>query len=253
MKQSINEIRSILQQTKVENEFIQSLRFDERKGVRQLLLAWDKEQQKKLQLEEQWHEMMHYENNLKNSGSKMIAGVDEVGRGPLAGPVTAAAVILPNHLYLPGLNDSKKLSLQKRENYYQLLRSQAFTGVGEASVTEIDEINIYEATKLAMERAIQALPVTPDALLIDAMKLSTDIPQTSLIKGDAKSVTIAAASVVAKVTRDRLMEKLDQVYPGYGFADNAGYGTKQHLQGMEKQGITEVHRKSFSPVRALLQ
>lgn len=252
MKYNLKEIEEILSRITEENEFIEYLKQDERKGAQRLLKAWEKTRDSKRKLEEEWDQMMYYENMFRADGCIQIAGVDEVGRGPLAGPVTAAAVILPADLRLPGLNDSKKISVHKRKFYYDILNTQAAVGVGEASVAEIDELNIYQASKLAMMRAVEALPVVPDALLIDAMTLPADILQTSIIKGDAKSVSIAAASVVAKVQRDDYMKELHSIYPGYGFAENAGYGTKAHLSGLEKFGITKEHRRSFAPVKAYI-
>lgn len=210
---------------------------------------------KKDEIEDRKHlkfiEMSAYENDLYAKGIQFIAGIDEVGRGPLAGPVVAAAVILPPKFYLPGLDDSKKLSKKKREEYYDIIIKEAVSySIGQAEVEEIDAFNIYECAKRAMIRAVNGLSVTPHHLLIDAMKLSCEIPQTSIIKGDAKSISIAAASIVAKVTRDRLMEALDQQYPMYGFKTNSGYGTKAHLEAIEAYGILPVHRKTFEPIRS---
>ena len=184
----------------------------------------------------------------------MIAGVDEVGRGPLVGPVVAACVILPKEFSLEGLTDSKKLSEKKREFYYDEIMRQAISvGVGIISEEKIDEVNIYEATKLAMREAISKCSVRPEHILIDAMPLSLDIPTTSIIKGDFKSITISAASVIAKVTRDRMLDELDKKYPMYDFKDNKGYPTKKHLEAIEKYGIIPEHRKSYGPVRDYLE
>ena len=189
-----------------------------------------------------------YEKELYKKGIKYIAGVDEVGRGPLIGAVVAAAVILPNDFYLEGLTDSKKLSEKKREAFYKVIMNKALAvGIGIVSEKRIDEINIYEATKEAMIMAINNLSIKPEHVLIDAVKLDIDIPSTSIIKGDAKSQSIAAASIMAKVTRDRMMYELDKEHPEYDFAHNKGYGTKKHIEAIRKYGILKEHRKSFAP------
>ncbi len=191
-----------------------------------------------------------YEDELIKKGIKYIAGVDEVGRGPLVGPVVTACVILPENYQLDGLTDSKKLSLKKREMYYDIIMRDALSvSIGIKDEKIIDEVNIYEATKLAMYEAINNSKIKPEHVLIDAMKLEElSIPSTSIIKGDLKSITISAASVIAKVTRDRMLVELDKKYPEYGFAKNAGYGTKQHVEAIEKFGIIPEHRKTFKPV-----
>lgn len=191
-----------------------------------------------------------YEDELEKKGIKYIAGVDEVGRGPLVGPVVTACVILPPGYTLDGLTDSKKLSLKKREMYFDIIMKDALSvSIGMKSEDVIDDVNIYEATKLAMYEAINNSKIKPEHVLIDAMKLEElDMPSTSIIKGDLKSITIAAASVIAKVTRDRMLVELDKKYPEYGFAKNAGYGTKQHIEAIEKYGIIKEHRKTFKPV-----
>ena len=195
-----------------------------------------------------------YERNLIQKGYEKIGGIDEVGRGPLVGPVVAACVILPKNYQLDGLTDSKKLSEKKREKFYDILKQDAIAiGIGVVSEKKIDEINIYEATKLAMQEAIKNLKVEPDYLLIDAMKLETSIPSTSIIKGDAKSLSIAAASVIAKVTRDRMLIELDKKYPMYDFKHNKGYPTKKHLEAIKKYGIIVEHRRSYGPVSNYLK
>lgn len=194
-----------------------------------------------------------YERKLKETGVRLIAGVDEVGRGPLIGPVVAACVILPDSFCLDGLTDSKKLSEKKRDFYYEEIMRQALSvGVGIISAQVIDQVNIYEATKLAMREAISQLSIVPDHILIDAMPLELDIPTTSIIKGDLKSITISAASVIAKVTRDRMLYELDEKYPMYGFRDHKGYPTKKHLEAIQKYGILAEHRRSYGPVRDYL-
>lgn len=196
----------------------------------------------------------YFERKLRKTGVTLIAGVDEVGRGPLVGPVVAACVILPEHFSLEGLTDSKKLSEKKRDFYYDEIMRQAISvGIGIISEKKIDEVNIYEATKLAMKEAIDKCGVKPEHVLIDAMPLSVDIPTTSIIKGDFKSITISAASVIAKVTRDRMLDELDKKYPMYDFKDNKGYPTKKHLAAIEEYGIIPEHRKSYGPVRDYLE
>ena len=192
-----------------------------------------------------------FEKELNTNGIEFIAGVDEVGRGPLVGPVVTACVVLPKDYYLEGLTDSKKLSKKKREYFFDIIKKDALgIGIGIKSEKIIDEVNIYEATKLAMKEAIDNCKkkCKIEHVLIDAMKLDLDIPSTSIIKGDFKSITIAAASVIAKVTRDRMMDELDEKYPMYGFKDNAGYGTKQHIEAIKEYGIIDEHRKTFKPV-----
>ncbi len=190
-----------------------------------------------------------YEKELNDKGITLIAGVDEVGRGPLIGPVVAAAVILPKDFKLDGLTDSKKLSEKKREEYYKIINDKAIAvGVGIISEKRIDEINIYEATKEAMKKAINNLNPKPEHILIDAMPLDLDIPTTSIIKGDLLSISISAASVIAKVTRDHMLYEIDKEYPMYDLKNNKGYGTKKHLEAIKEYGITKYHRLSFKPV-----
>ena len=175
-------------------------------------------------------DLLKYEKELYDNGINLIAGVDEVGRGPLIGPVVAAAVILPKNYKLDGLTDSKKLSEKKRDKFYEIIKRDAISiGIGFMDEKVIDDVNIYEATKLAMKEAINNLDINPEHILIDAMPLELSIPTTSIIKGDAKSESIAAASVIAKVTRDKMMYDLDKEYPMYGFKNHKGYPTKKHI------------------------
>ena len=194
-------------------------------------------------------DLYKYEKELYKSGCKYIGGVDEVGRGPLIGSVVAACVILPFDFALEGLTDSKKLSEKKRDEFYKIIWDKAIAiGIGIVDEKVIDEVNIYEATKIAMKKAISDTNIKPDHVLIDAMPLDIDVPTTSIIKGDAKSISIAAASVIAKVTRDKMMYELDKIYPMYGLASNKGYGTKKHIEAIKKYGITKYHRLSYKPV-----
>ena len=191
-----------------------------------------------------------YERELRKKGITLIAGVDEVGRGPLVGPVVTACVILPEKFDLEGLTDSKKLSEKKREILYKEIEEQALgIGIGIVDNKEIDKINILNATKKAMMMAINNCNVRPEHVLIDAVKLDIDIPTTSIIKGDLKSITISAASVIAKVTRDHMLYELDKKYPMYDFKHNKGYPTKKHIEAIMEYGIIKEHRRSYSPVK----
>jgi ribonuclease HII len=198
-------------------------------------------------------DLYEYERELYNQGLNYIAGVDEVGRGPLVGSVVAAAVILPKDFILEGLTDSKKLSEKKRNIFFDIIMEQAISvGVGIIEADKIDEVNIYQATKLAMYQAIANLNHVVDHVLIDAMKLDLDVLSTAIIKGDAKSISIAAASVIAKVTRDRMMEELDNKYPLYGFKKHKGYPTKMHIEALKNNGIISEHRRSYKPVSDII-
>lgn len=196
-------------------------------------------------------DLYRYERELYDKGIHYIGGVDEVGRGPLIGSVVTACVVLPKDFKLEGLTDSKKLSEKKRDKFYDIIMKEAVAvSIGEVKEDEIDKLNIYEATKKAMKMAIEGVrkQINLEHVLIDAMPLDIDIPTTSIIKGDAKSISIAAASVIAKVTRDRQMYELDKIYPMYDLAHNKGYPTKKHLEAIEEYGITQYHRLSYGPV-----
>ncbi len=192
--------------------------------------------------------MSEYERNAYKKGHRFIAGIDEVGRGPLAGPVVAACVILPENIFIEGINDSKQLSAEKRDNLYDLIREKAISyGIGMVDEKMIDEVNILNATYMAMEAAIKQLKPQPDLLLNDAVKLkNVEIEQIPIIKGDSLSISIAAASIIAKVTRDRLIDEMDSTYPEYGFSKNKGYGTKEHIEAIKKYGLCPIHRISFT-------
>lgn len=236
-----------------EDSFIKLLENDQRKGVQRLLAQWKKKQEEEQKEKQRLQEMTVFEQEARENGATYIAGIDEVGRGPLAGPVVAAAVILPDHFYPAGVDDSKKLSKKRREALYDLILEKALSvGIGVVEADEIDRLNIYEATKKAMLTAIHSLQRTPDYLLLDAMNLAIHLPQKSIIKGDRRSLTIACASIVAKVYRDRLMENFSKTYPQYHFEKNAGYATKEHLEALERYGPCPIHRKSFSPIKEML-
>lgn len=191
--------------------------------------------------------MLEFEHELYKKGIEHVAGVDEAGRGPLCGPVVAAAVILPKNEKIPGVNDSKKLSEKKREELFEIIKEKAVAfSVGIVDEKVIDEINILEATRLAMKKAVEGLGVTPGHVLVDAERhVPISIPYTPIVKGDAKSESIAAASIIAKVTRDHMIEEIDKKYPEYGFAKNKGYGTREHIQAIKEHGLCEIHRKTF--------
>ncbi|MDS3577396.1 ribonuclease HII [Streptococcus pneumoniae] len=256
---TIKEIKELLVIVKeLESPIFLDLEKDNRSGVQKEISkrkrAIQAELDENLRLESMLsYEKELYKQGLNKQGLTLIAGIDEVGRGPLAGPVVAAAVILPKNCKIKGLNDSKKIPKKKHLEIFQAVQDQALSiGIGIIDNQVIDQVNIYEATKLAMQEAISQLSPQPEHLLIDAMKLDLPISQTSIIKGDANSLSIAAASIVAKVTRDELMKEYDQQFPDYDFATNAGYGTAKHLEGLTKLGVTPIHRTSFEPVKSLV-
>ena len=239
---------------RLDDPLLTELEQDSRSGVIQAIAKRKRDIQKRIDEDERLEGMLTYEKECYARGMELIAGVDEVGRGPLAGPVVAAAVILPKACKIPGLNDSKKIPKSKHKEIYEAVLQNAIAiGIGVKDNQVIDQVNIYEATKLAMMEAIGQLDPQPQHLLIDAMKLDLPISQTSIIKGDANSLSIAAASIVAKVTRDQMMEEFDREYPGYDFAQNAGYGTAKHLAGLDKLGVTPIHRRSFEPVKSMCE
>ncbi len=247
MAKSINEIKEELQNTEVKglSDFIKEYESDDRKQVIALVNRASKNIEAYNKELLRTEKMKEYEK--KYSDYEYICGIDEVGRGPLAGPVVTGAVILPKDCDILYLNDSKQLSEKKREELYDIIMEKAVAvSVGYNSPERIDEINILQATLEAFEQSIEKMDPRPTLLLNDAVKLPhIDIPQVPIIKGDAKSVSIAAASIVAKVTRDRLMVKYDEIYPEYGFASNKGYGSASHIEAIKKYGPTPIHRRSF--------
>ncbi|HEM6089188.1 TPA: ribonuclease HII [Streptococcus suis] len=251
---TIKEVTALLAQVdSLDSPVWSELAQDERAGVQAAIKKRQKELEKEAVEDARLEAMLFYEKALYENGVEWIAGIDEVGRGPLAGPVVAAAVILPKGCKIRYLNDSKKIPKSKHESIYQEVMERALAvGVGVKDAAVIDQVNIYESTKLAMLEALGQLSQEPEHLLIDAMKLDTKIPQTSIIKGDANSLSIAAASIVAKVTRDKMMADYDKEFSGYGFAKNAGYGTSEHLEGLNQLGITPIHRKSFEPIKSMV-
>ncbi|HFI0639486.1 TPA: ribonuclease HII [Streptococcus suis] len=251
---TIKEVTALLAQVdSLDSPVWADLAQDDRAGVQAAIKKRRKELEKEAAEDARLEAMLSYEKALYENGVELIAGIDEVGRGPLAGPVVAAAVILPKGCKIRYLNDSKKIPKSKHESIYQEVMERAVAvGIGVKDAAVIDQVNIYEATKLAMLEALEQLSQDPEHLLIDAMKLDTSIPQTSIIKGDANSLSIAAASIVAKVTRDKMMADYDKEFSGYGFAKNAGYGTAEHLEGLNKLGITPIHRKTFEPIKSMV-
>ncbi len=246
---TISMFKDLINNTNIDelDKLLNEYRQDSRDGIKKLIkstenkiIAYKKEQQR-------MEEIQKFEKSCYNKGYKLVGGVDEVGRGPLAGPVVTACVILPAGLVIEGINDSKKVPEKKREELYDIIMEKAISvSFGVADNTVIDNINIYKATKQAMTEAINTANTTPDYLLIDAMKLpDITIPQESIIKGDERSITIGAASIVAKVHRDRLMKLYDQIYPEYDFGQNKGYGTKKHIDAIKKYGVCPIHRLSF--------
>lgn len=224
---------------------IEKYKEDERTGVQKMIEKAHKEIEKLAKERARLEQMREFEH--KYQEYEYICGIDEVGRGPLSGPVIAAAVILPKDCEILYLNDSKQVSEKKREELYDIIMEKAIAvGIGSASHAVIDEINILNATYVAMREAISKLSVKPDLLLNDAVHIpEVNVKQVSLIKGDARSVSIAAASIIAKVTRDRMMLEYDKVFPGYGFASNKGYGSKEHIEALKTQGPCLIHRRSF--------
>ncbi|OCL27059.1 ribonuclease HII [Orenia metallireducens] len=249
---SIKEIKTkVDNMEEVTDELIESLALDSRKGVQRLAQQILRQQKQEEELRKKYEKMSIHERRVKEKGYQIIGGIDEAGRGPLAGPVVAAVVILPEDQSILGLDDSKKLSEKKREELFEIIQQKAIDiGVGIVDNKRIDKINILQATYQAMREAINSLENRPDYLLVDAETIpDIDIPQAGIIEGDAHSVSIAAASIVAKVTRDRLLVEYDKEYPQYKFASNKGYGTGEHIQALKRYGITPIHRTSFGIVR----
>lgn len=247
MEKKISEIKVLFQAAAVDElpELIEAFKTDTRSGVQSLIAGAEKRQQAAAAEKKRLEGMKRYEYQYAQAG--IICGIDEAGRGPLAGPVVAGAVVLPKDCDILYLNDSKQLSEKKREELYEIIMEKAqAVGVGYAPPERIDEINILQATYEAMRQAVSALSVKPDILLNDAVTIpDVAIRQVPIIKGDAKSVSIAAASIIAKVTRDRLMRQYDSVFPEYGFAQNKGYGAASHIAALKKYGPSPIHRKSF--------
>ena len=247
---TIKEIEGVFECGAVTPTFLEECRRDVRKGVQVILQRYERH----LQERERLAKMYVYERAAMQRGHLLVAGVDEAGRGPLAGPVAVAAVILPQEAHLPRINDSKKLSAAVREELFAQISDIAISyHVALIDAETIDCMNILQATRMGMYEAIAALTPAPDEVLIDAVQLpKLSMPSQSIIKGDAKSASIAAASILAKVTRDRLMDEYDFTYPNYGFAKHKGYGTREHVEAIRTYGVCPLHRKSFEPIRSIL-
>lgn len=254
-KRTIAAFKELFQQEYVDESLLEEAEHDERAGVRQLAAKYRTRLAKQVAEKERFRRMFAYENELGERGCQLIAGVDEAGRGPLAGPVAIGACILPKDCFIEKLNDSKKLSEKQRDILYEKIIACAIAWkVVFVSEEEIDTKNIYQATVNGMYRAIEELSVRPDGVLIDAVPLpNLTQPNESLIKGDAKSASISAASILAKVSRDRLMMQYDEKYPQYGFAKHKGYGTAEHVAAIQKYGACPIHRKTFEPIASLLR
>ncbi|MDN6731368.1 MAG: ribonuclease HII [Atopostipes suicloacalis] len=250
-KLTVKEVKEKLKVIKDSNsDFFQSCLNDDRKGVQKAVKQWQRKQLAKKELTDRFERMNQYEQEAKEAGYLLVAGIDEVGGGPLAGPVVSASVILDEMHPIIGLDDSKKLSLKKRELLFEEVQEKAIgIGIGLVDSQGIDQHNILGATKIAMQKAVNHLNKKVDYLLIDAVDLKNNLPAKVMNQGDTKSNSIAAASIIAKVTRDKMMQDYAKIYPGYGFENNAGYGTKEHLNGLKDLGPCPIHRYSFAPVR----
>ncbi|MDD7693154.1 MAG: ribonuclease HII [Limosilactobacillus sp.] len=254
MSETVKQIRERLSQlTDRSDPYVQSLATDSRKGVQQALTQFYRRLERQAAAQAAFRQRFRYEEKLWRQGCRYVAGMDEVGRGPLAGPVVTCAVILRPDFDLVGVTDSKQLTRHEREQLYlQIVNEAVEVSIAVNDREAIDRLNIYAATQDAMIRAVNNLHHRPDHLIVDAVPLKIAIPQTTLIKGDQKSISVAAASIVAKEYRDHLMRDYDRVYPGYGLAENMGYGTKEHLAGLAAHGATPIHRRSFRPVQDYL-
>ena len=248
----ISEVKELLAAAPTPEQ-IAMLQADERSGVKKLLAAYYKRLEKAALEQARFEGMLTYEREYYAQGMQYVAGVDEAGRGPLAGPLVIAAVILPQSVFIAGINDSKQLSAAKREQLYDEIIAKAVAiEVNIVSVSNIDKLNIYTATQRGMAEVLEHLPVQPQVALIDAMPVEAKgINTVSIVHGDALSASIAAASIIAKVTRDRIMERLDKLFPAYGFSHNKGYGSGAHMQAIAEFGATKWHRRSYEPVKSM--
>ncbi|MFC4409234.1 ribonuclease HII [Chungangia koreensis] len=249
---SVKEIQQLLQEFDEWQEWMEELKTDGRSGVQKAIESWSRRYKQRNAVRVAHLEKERFDHSFRNEINRYIAGVDEAGRGPLAGPVVTAAVILPeNTETLLGLNDSKQIPKEKRMAFASEIKRIAVSYAVHFQPSKvIDELNIYEATKRSMTESVLSLNTSPHVVLVDAMKLPLLMRTESIIKGDEKSLAIAAASILAKTARDEYMEQLDKLYPHYGFAKNMGYGTKEHLAGLEKFGPISEHRKSFEPIKS---
>lgn len=250
-KLTIKDVKKLLSQmSDLADPRLIELKADPRKGVQLAIQSTENRLQKQARALAEFEQRFKYERSFWHQGLQYVAGVDEVGRGPLAGPVVAAAVILPHDFDLVSVNDSKQLTPAQRAELAPLISAEALSaGIGSVDNHGIDELNIYQATRVAMKQAVEALTPQPDEIIVDAMQIPVPIRQTRLIKGDAKSISVSAASIVAKVYRDHLMDEYAKQYPEYDFPHNAGYGTAKHLAALKELGPTPIHRVSFAPVK----
>lgn len=248
----ISEIKELLQTGNIAPDYLKELTKDPRKGVQSLLKQYSAQKAQAEQAIARQQELLKYEKDYYAQGYELIAGIDEAGRGPLAGPLVVASVILPPDCHLLGVDDSKKLSAAKRETLYcEILQQALAVDVEIITTEEIDELNIYQATLLGMNKCIDNMPLKPQVVLLDAMPLEREgLVTMSIVKGDSLSLSIAAASIVAKVTRDKIMSNLHLKYPMYGFDKHKGYGTAEHIEAIDKHGITKCHRRSFEPIKS---
>ena len=251
---TIKEITAAFKVAEQYEQWMDEFKVDERMAVQKVIASFEKRMEKIAQIKAAHEEKLAFDASFLPHPEALIAGTDEAGRGPLAGPVVTAAVILPNYCKeLIGINDSKQLSKEKRNEYAKRIKEHALAySIHFQPAEEIDRINILEATRQSMEKSIESLSIKPNVVIADAMKLNIDIQQHSIIKGDAKSLSIAAASILAKTARDDYMDVLDAEFPMYGFKQHAGYGTKQHLEAIKTYGATNYHRKSFEPIKSML-
>ncbi len=249
---TVSQVAALLAQDTVEENMINILKDDSRISVIRLLQKWQQRQLDHIREKERVQSLYAHERVLKSKGFQRIAGIDEAGRGPLAGPVVIGAVIMPDDYHLTHLNDSKKLTASQRLELYHEIKSVAIAATHiVVDVEEIDQLNIYQATIKGMYAAIAALCPQPDAVLVDAVPLpELEQHSLSLIGGDAISASIAAASIIAKVERDQIMDEMDRQFPGYGFAKHKGYGTSAHIQAIHRQGPCPIHRRSFEPIKS---
>jgi len=251
---TVKEIERLLQTETKPTSWIESLREDSRVGVQKALARWERSYEKKEYIKAQHQKKIAFDSSFAPFQGAYVAGVDEAGRGPLAGPVVTAVVILPIETpELIGLDDSKMISKEKREELALIIKDLAIDySVHIQSASKVDELNIYAATLDSMERAVNELSVRPDFVIVDAMKLNIESPTVSVIKADEQSLAVAAASILAKTTRDQLMDDIHQQYPQYNFQRNAGYGTPEHLDALRTHGPCAHHRKSFEPIKSII-
>lgn len=246
---SVKEIKSIIDNIEICDylSYIEILKNDDRKSVRDLCLKLSNKLEKIENEKKRVKILNFYEDEAYKNGFLCVGGIDEAGRGPLAGPVVSSVVVLKKDCFIEGIDDSKKLSEEKRNKLFEIIKNEAIDyGIGIVNNVDIDKFNILNATYMSMKKALSCLKVKPDYLLLDAVNIKDEnVVQKSLIKGDSKSISIAAASILAKVTRDSIMYEYDKMYPEYGFKNHKGYGTKEHYEAIRKYGITDIHRKSF--------